>query len=130
MRSADAKPQTSKLLRLRMVADNIKDASKGCLICELAIPETHLVYRGDEWEIRHSSETNILGYCIIQARRHFLDLSEANHSELASYGNILSKLMQAQREILQYDRVYTFSLAEAVPHYHLHVIPKSHDFPR
>jgi histidine triad (HIT) family protein len=103
--------------------------SDGCLLCTQSIPQSHLIYEGKHWRIRHSEETNILGYCILEPVRHFLDLSEAETGELADYSVLLAAIMKAQRESFgDCERVYTFSLAEAVPHFHLHVIPRRKDF--
>ncbi len=101
-----------------------------CKICAGTLSETQLAFSNEFWRVRHSSETNIVGYFILESQRHFLDLSEASSLELAQYGPILSAIMGAQREILHCERVYTFSLAEAVPHFHVHVIPRGKDFPR
>lgn len=82
------------------------------------------------WRIRHSNETDISGYCILESKRHFLDLSQANESEFLEYGALLAKLMAVQRNVISdCQRIYTFSLAEAVPHFHVHVIPRRSDFP-
>lgn len=103
---------------------------KNCVLCERNFREDLVLYETDSWLIRHSEETNILGYCILQSKRHILDLSEGHVGELASYGALLSSLMIATREVTGCERVYTFSLGEAVPHYHLHVVPRSSTFPR
>lgn len=106
-----------------------KESKLECRICDAA-GEPFLIYANARWRVRHSQETNILGYCILEPVRHFLDLSEAEPKELEQYGSILAALMKAQRELLHCQRVYTFSLAEAVPHFHVHVIPRAADFKR
>lgn len=101
---------------------NISD----CKICaEHAGGHSYKIYEDENWLVRHSNETNILGYCIIDAQRHFLDLSFAREDELASYGKILGRVTAAIRSVIDCERVYTFSLAEAVPHFHVHVIPRT-----
>ena len=101
-----------------------------CKICSMEMPSPYLVFESELWRIRHSNETDISGYCIIESKRHFLDLSSAQPAELAEYAVLLSKIMSAQRNtISNCDRIYTFSLAEAVPHFHVHVIPRRSDFP-
>ena len=107
--------------------------NESCKICRLMdSPEADrdVVYRDEYWNIRHSDETNILGYFIIEPRRHFLDLSHANDAECVSYGPLLSRLMSVIRSLVEVERVYTFSLAATVEHYHLHVIPRAPSFPR
>jgi diadenosine tetraphosphate (Ap4A) HIT family hydrolase len=101
-----------------------------CQLCSEAqsYPAERVIYSDDDWILRHSSETDILGYLVLQSKRHFLDLSEATISERTTYGGILAKAMKCIRETTQCERVYTFSLAEAVPHFHVHIIPRSKDF--
>jgi len=84
----------------------------------------------DTWAIRHSDETNIVGYFILEPKRHFLDLSEADEAEISSFGSMVSLIVKALREVVDCERVYTFSFAEAVPHFHLHLVPRHADFPR
>ena len=103
---------------------------KDCLICKQEFNRDYVVFEDAEWLIRHSEETNILGYFIIQTRRHILDLAAASEKECRSYGPRLKALTASIKELADCERVYTFSLAEAVPHYHLHVIPRRENFPR
>ncbi len=84
----------------------------------------------DEWLIRHSVETNIEGYLILEARRHILDLSQASDKEIATYGPMVALATRAIRRVVSPERVYTFTLAEAVPHLHLHLIPRAKEMPR
>ncbi|MBX9687591.1 MAG: HIT domain-containing protein [Candidatus Obscuribacterales bacterium] len=104
--------------------------NESCKICSLEISHSELIFDSPHWRVRHSEETKIPGYCILESKRHFLDLSYAAPEELADYGLILSALMKVQHQVLKIERIYTFSLAEAVPHYHLHVIPRAAEFPR
>lgn len=94
------------------------------------LPDSHRIWQSKHWRIRHSDETDLLGYCILEPRRHFLDMSDANAEEIAEYAPLLSRLMKAVRKYAPgCERVYTFSLGESVSHYHLHVIPRSTNFP-
>lgn len=89
-----------------------------------------VIYQDEYWRARHADETNILGYVVLEARRHFLDLSEATAEEAASYGVAMAKVMAAVRKVTAAERVYTFSLGEAVPHFHTHLIPRTRYLPR
>ena len=104
--------------------------SDNCTFCLRDFKGNYVVVENDNWLVRHSEETNILGYFILQPKRHILDLAEASEKECMDYAILLKTLMACVKKITQCKRVYTFSLAEAVPHYHLHVIPRAHDFPR
>ena len=91
--------------------------------------DEYVVYEDALWRVRHSRETNIAGYLVLESKRHFLDLSEANDQECASYGGVLKAVTQTIRRVTKCSRVYTFSLAEMVPHFHLHVIPRTNYLP-
>lgn len=103
---------------------------ENCKICKVEDSSPYVVYQTSFWRIRHIDETDIAGYCLLESKRHILDLSTAIDKELEQYGVILSKLMAAQRKLIpSCERIYTYSLAEAVPHFHVHVIPRRADFP-
>ena len=107
-----------------------KNNCPDCILCQADFNQDYIVHQDEHWLIRHSEETNILGYYIIQTKRHILDLGDANQDELSGYGSLLSQLIKSVRKLTACERIYTFSLAEAVPHYHLHVIPRREQFPR
>ena len=102
-----------------------------CQICQSRnhLDDATIVYQDKYWLVRHSRETNILGYLVLEAKRHYLDLSEASAEERKCYGDVLSALMKAMRKATGCQRIYTFSLGEAVPHYHLHMIPRTEALP-
>lgn len=104
--------------------------SKPCVICQRAKDKQYVVYEDAHWIVRHSDETTILGYFLIEPKRHIVDLSEADEQETSTYGALLSALMSAIRMVTQCARVYTFSLGESCPHYHLHVIPRTENMPK
>ncbi len=89
-----------------------------------------IVFEDDNWLIRHSTETNILGYVIVEAKRHYVDLSQCNAEEAVTYGQVLSILMAAIHTVIDCQRIYTFTLAELVPHFHVHVVPRTQSIPR
>lgn len=101
-----------------------------CLFCRRTEPPENFIYEDAHWLVRHSNETNILGYAVIEAKRHFIDLSAATDTEAASYGVILRAVTRAIREVTGCQRVYTFSLGEMVEHFHLHVVPRTESMPR
>jgi histidine triad (HIT) family protein len=101
-----------------------------CVICKHATEADWIIFQNEHWIVRQSDETNIPGYVLVEPRRHFLDMSFATPAEARSYGEVLAAAITAVREVAQPERVYTFSLGESTPHYHLHVIPRRADFPR
>jgi len=102
-----------------------------CAICQnIADSSAGYLYESDDWLLRHSVETNIEGYLILESRRHILDLSQASEREIDSYGPALALATRAIRKVTAAERVYTFTLAEAVPHLHVHLIPRGKDMPK
>ncbi len=103
-----------------------------CLICKRQEdePERDIILTTDAFVVRHSRETNIFGYLVIEARRHILDLTEGTEEEAVSYGSLLKQVMSLIRKLTGAERIYTFSLGEAVPHFHVHVIPRTDSLPR
>jgi len=104
-----------------------------CVICKhiSKTDETaeHYVFETEHWLLRHSNETDIEGYLILEPRRHILDFADANEEELAAYGTVIAAAMKAIKKIVAPVRIYTFTLAESCPHLHVHLIPRSEDFP-
>lgn len=103
---------------------------KPCVICQRADESTYLVRKTEHWTIRHSDETVIVGYVVLEPRRHFLDMSHATDEEARSYGIELKNIIAAVRKATNCERVYTFSLGESCPHFHLHIIPRGENFPQ
>jgi diadenosine tetraphosphate (Ap4A) HIT family hydrolase len=102
-----------------------------CLICrrqQSADPAT--VFENELWLARHSQETNILGYLILEPKRHFLDLAESTDEESASFGKVMRQLVASVKKVVKPERVYTFTLAEVVPHFHVHIVPRAEALPR
>jgi diadenosine tetraphosphate (Ap4A) HIT family hydrolase len=60
-----------------------------------------------------------------------LDLSYLKDEQGKLFGAMLQKAQSLLRKTIkpQPSRIYTFSLAEACPHFHLHVIPRAENFP-
>lgn len=102
-----------------------------CVICERVRNDDSLVVcETPDWIVRHSRETNIPGYVLIESRRHYLDLADATDAESASLGPLMKSVISAVRAVTKPERVYTVTLAEAVPHMHIHVIPRTQAVPR
>src|SRR5262249_53274179 len=67
---------------------------------------------------------------LLESRHHILDLANAGAKQLSTYGPVVSAAMAAIRQTTDCQRVYSFSLGEAVPHYHLHLIPRTESLPK
>lgn len=105
-----------------------------CAICnrqsERSLNPNLVVWETDDWLLRHSLETNIVGYLVLESKRHFLDLSEATKKECDGLPFMLQSATSALRRVAEAERVYTYTLAEVVPHYHVHMVPRTATMPR
>lgn len=123
-------PAQSTLVKPETNSQCDQSPARGCAICARVDSPTGVVYKDANWILRHSHETNILGYLVLEARRHWLDLSDANDAEASSHGEVLRAAMKAIRQVTGCERIYTFSLGESCPHYHLHMVPRMSGMPR
>jgi diadenosine tetraphosphate (Ap4A) HIT family hydrolase len=107
---------------------------KSCAICsrqkDTKQETATTIFEDDLWLVRHSAETNILGYLVVESKRHFLDMSLSSDVECQSLGYVLREVNKALHRVLHPERIYTYTLAEAVPHFHIHVIPRTDAMPR
>jgi len=101
-----------------------------CPICARQARSGEYIYVSDHWVLRHSSETDILGYLVLESSRHILDMSEASADECASLGQVMKLAVGAIRASVDCERVYSVTLAEVVPHFHVHLIPRTPSLPR
>jgi histidine triad (HIT) family protein len=92
--------------------------------------DLNTVFENHLWIARHSRETNILGYLVLEPKRHFLDLALATDEEAETFGPIMRQLVSAIKAVVKPERVYTFTLAEVVPHFHVHIVPRTDALPR
>ncbi len=108
--------------------------TSSCAICqrqsERSLNPNLVVWETDDWLLRHSLETTIVGYLVLESKRHFLDLSEATQTECEGLPFMLKSATSALRRVAEAERVYTYTLAEVVPHYHVHMVPRTSSMPR
>jgi len=101
-----------------------------CFLCqkhkgEIAPPPGGYIYAGTHWLVCHAPvDKGPLGTLFIEARRHFLDYSEANGEELAEYGPLLKKVYAALKSTTGAERVYQVVFVEGIPHFHAWLVPR------
>lgn len=98
-----------------------------CLLCnkhqgnnELYILTTNnfILYHGP-------IESNILGYIYIESIRHIEYWSHLNAEEQQELGQLISQIEGILINTLNIERLYAVSIAEAVRHFHIHLIPRN-----
>jgi len=81
----------------------------------------------DGWRVAHDARSTMRGWMVIAPMRHVESLGELSAAESASLGTVLRNLTQAMVSALGASRSYVLSFTEAVPHLHLHVVPRMPD---
>jgi len=107
-------------------------APRDCLSCQVAsgtvAPVGGFVYADELWTVNHMlPPAPILGWLILQPRRHIEALHEMTVREQQRMVQLMVLLDQLLRELLAPDKVYVCLFAEATdcPHVHFHIIPRA-----
>ena len=70
------------------------------------------------------------GTVVFEACRHFLDLTEMNAEETATFAATTGKVIAAIKQVTEADRVYLWSTMAQFPHMHVWLIPWWEDAPK
>jgi len=101
-----------------------------CFLCqkhagEVAQPPGGYIYKDEYWMVCHAPiDKGPLGTLFVEARRHFLDFSEASAEELAAYGPLLKKFYTALKILTGAERVYQVVFVDGIPHFHSWLVPR------
>jgi len=97
-----------------------------CKICKSHLEGTHQEY--SHWIVREGEK--IPGYFYLEAKNHVESYSELSESAWIEFGKILSEYSQIVISNHKPIKLYTVSIAEAVPHLHFHLVPRYIDEPK
>lgn len=102
-----------------------------CFICKkhagnvktsgLTIFENEYVYVG---HIDRNGSPNYLGHLMIDLKRHAPSLGDMTMEEAKSFGMILARVSKALLESENAEHIYSYVMGEAVPHLHMHLVPR------
>lgn len=108
--------------------------SKDCLGCQVSsgekVPFGGFIYADNLWTVNHVlPPAAILGWLVLQPRRHIEALHDMNFSEQQRMSQLMVSLDQMLRDILSPLKVYVclFTESESCPHIHFHIIPRSEE---
>ncbi|RFB13614.1 HIT family protein [Bacillus sp. HNG] len=85
------------------------------------IYEDELVYVG---HIDHNGEDSYLGHIMIDLKRHAPTLADLTIEEAKAFGIIMARVSNALKESEQAEHIYSFVSGNAVPHLHMHIVPR------
>ncbi|MBT2641928.1 HIT family protein [Bacillus sp. ISL-41] len=102
-----------------------------CFICNkhagiiqtsgMTIYEDDFVYVG---HIDRNGDPNYLGHIMIDLKRHAPTLGDLNMEEAKVFGLTMAKVSRALMESEGAEHIYSYVLGDAVPHLHMHMVPR------
>ncbi len=114
-------------------------AATECLVCrkhnrDLAVPGG-FIYEDDLVAISHAQlfgeeKDHYLGHVFVESKRHVPELADLTAEEAQAIGLWVSRVAQALLHVEQMEHVYSFFIADGVPHVHVHVIGRRPGAPR
>lgn len=87
------------------------------------------VYLSSErWQVlRHADPVPLAGWMMVASRQHLAGLDAMGPDEQSELGRVLAEVARAVRAVTGCARTYSISFNEAVPHLHIHLIPRHAD---
>ncbi len=103
--------------------------SERCGICEIHSDVDHLnnleIWRNRHWLLRHHPHPSpLLGWCLLDARRHLAGAIDFLGDEAAEWGTVVQQASKLVQKVSGCDRVYLIAFGEGARHLHLHLIPR------
>jgi diadenosine tetraphosphate (Ap4A) HIT family hydrolase len=104
------------------------DTAEPCWFCQTErgdlAPPAGWIYHDGTWRAGHVPEGWAPpGTVVFEACRHFLDPTEMNADEAATFATTTGKVMAAIKEVTRADRVYLWSTMARFPHLHVWLLP-------
>ena len=75
------------------------------------------------WRLTISLESEVLGFCYLEPKRHIPHLTDLDGEEASTFGPVLRQVSRALQEASGADLVYVYVFGGGVPHLHLHLAP-------
>lgn len=97
-----------------------------CFICrkhrgQIEIPGG-LLFEDDLVVVSRPANIDYPAYLMLDTRRHVWELADLTAVESEAVGRTVSRMARALRDICGVVHVYSFFLADAVPHAHFHIV--------
>ena len=84
------------------------------------------LYADPRWDVRHlEAPHGVAGWLLLSTRRHVVSIAELDDDEAATFGIAIRHVHRTLLQATGAARVYIAALAEAVPHVHVHLVPRA-----
>ena len=106
----------------------------GCPVCAIAAGETEVthgvVYRDDLWMIWHAGPPyGVAGWMTILTHQHVAGIAHFDDAHAARLGPDLRHFEKVLEDVTGALRIYTATMNESSPHFHLHMVPRYAEMP-
>nr|WP_251009451.1 HIT family protein [Bacillus sp. ISL-39] len=86
-----------------------------------------MIYEDDYVYVGHidrNGDPNYLGHIMIDLKRHVPTLGDLNIEEAKVFGMMMAKVGKALMVSEGAEHIYSYVLGDAVPHLHMHLVPR------
>jgi diadenosine tetraphosphate (Ap4A) HIT family hydrolase len=109
-----------------------------CFVCEKHARGSEVpggvIYEDDLSYVGHILPPDLssvyLGYLMVEPKRHVVGLGDLSEREASSLGVLVNDVARALKDTVGAEHVYSFVLGDAVPHFHIHLVPRYPGTPR
>ena len=109
-----------------------------CFVCEKHLQGSAVtggvIYQDDLTYAGHILPPDLtgvyLGYLMIEPKRHVAGWGDLTGGEASALGVLLNELARVLKDTERAEHVYSLVLGDAVPHLHIHLVPRYPDTPR
>ncbi|MFJ6413572.1 HIT family protein [Terribacillus saccharophilus] len=104
---------------------------ENCFICDKHAGRIEVsgdrIYEDEYIYISHidkKGKSTYLGHIMLDLKRHVAQVGDMSEGEAAAFGIAMKRAAKALQGTLQAEHVYTLVSGNAVPHVHMHIIPR------
>ncbi|AMO85879.1 diadenosine tetraphosphate hydrolase [Solibacillus isronensis] len=112
----------------KITLSNGKTIEVECLSCAITSgliePDGGVVFETQYFHAHQDVAYPIKGLIILASKRHIKSFDELTEEEKTDYIHVLTKIRQAQREILNIEYVYYFYNEDTFHHFHTWMVPR------
>lgn len=89
-----------------------------------------ILWQNDTWILRHFMKgRGVPGWLMLMTQRHVASFPQFDETECATFGPLMQVLQRTLLDLTGADKIYIANMNESTPHFHCHIVPRSHEMP-